>query len=729
MATISAGSIALTTSFDTEAHDTHIAHNDSRTVSTDYRLPIWGAFNSFENYTAPTSDRVLGAFIIKNSYNTDSQVAKFDTEPVTLDGDEKGAVRFCFDFLEIDPAVTINSLTFKIVCKVATGTTGSFFIRTGDYETTQTYDTSSSATTVSNTKATYEITVDIDDTIKDSPDSGGYGIWAEIDPGGSIDLDVYHISAKLNYTGKTRSKTEAVIKPFAAGNPEISMAQWATKGYGFVDKIPTNSTVRNLRTQFGFFSGQVARGYAVNDLYYRQIRYDGTDNEQLYYHTESDLSFITYQNAPGVDTSSIEIGTVDITLWNNLNPPAGIPQPPGAVAGSGQSDFITMDPVETDTTDQSKLKTSDSNDILRRYPSAIEDTTPRSFTSSTKRGWHIPEELVAWDYGNKVGLTLSQVTDTDFGVGNNQNGGYSGSGYTVPVPWSKEYNTTTNTYRSTADHFDCADTNDRFCRAYTPDASLGHYTGDTLQGLTWIGGYAMVQVAYQEPLFVGFIDASSSFNFTIPADGVTVTVVGEADISPQITTTALGGYLLDDGASSISTNIDLTNTGLAGLERTGFTIDPSFAFSTVFEGDLATTGESDTAFDTTVTVSANNNIATTQTQSYSFDFDLENTGLAGRIRTGFTIDPTTQLDVADLAENGVFLLQQPPANFVYTTDSATRTITIPLQGEDRAHERHLYIDQQTRTIVVPIQGEDRAHERHLFVDQQTRTITAEALDE
>ena len=130
-----------------------------------------------------------------------------------------------------------------------------------------------------------------------------------------------------------------------------------------------------------------------------------------------------------------------------------------------------------------------------------------------------------------------------------------------------------------------------------------------------------------------------------------------------------------------------------------------------------------------MTVSANNNIATTQTQSYSFDFDFENTGLAGMIRTGFLINPTAQLDVADLAENGVFLLQQPPANFVYTTDSATRTITIPLQGEDRAHERHLYIDQQTRTITIPLQGEDRAHERHLFVDQQTRTITAEALDE
>ena len=202
------------------------------------------------------------------------------------------------------------------------------------------------------------------------------------------------------------------------------------------------------------------------------------------------------------------------------------------------------------------------------------------------------------------------------------------------------------------------------------------------------------------------------------------------DISSSISTTALGGFLLDDGASVLNTAIDLQNTGPAGIRFAGES-EIGLAFSTVFAGQTATTGESDTAFDTTVSLAPLGTVVahTTSTDGISTAFDLTNTGLAGMIRTGFTISPTAQLDITDLADDQTIIIRKPNPSQVYTTEGYTRTLTIPLQGEDRAHERHLYIDQQTRVITIPLQGEDRAHERYLYIDQQTRIIKAEQLEE
>jgi len=200
------------------------------------------------------------------------------------------------------------------------------------------------------------------------------------------------------------------------------------------------------------------------------------------------------------------------------------------------------------------------------------------------------------------------------------------------------------------------------------------------------------------------------------------------DISTNFNQTALGGFRLES-AADIDPAFDLTNTGPAGIVFAGESA-LDLVFSSTFSGLIATTGASDTAFDTTVALDPDNTgVLHTTPSQISTAITLENTGLAGRIRTGFTIDPQTQFDLADLANNQVFLLQQPPNNFVYTTPGYTRTITIPLVGEDQAHERHLYIDQQTRTVTIPLAGENQAHERYLNVRSETRTIPVEALDQ
>ncbi len=608
MPTISTGDIDLTTSFEAEAYDSHIAHHLSRSnVVTDYRLPIWGAWNQPTN--TEVNGQRLGAFLLKNSYSTDTKIATIES----ITGAEMSSgsqPRFCFDFLEVDSLATINSLTFKIVCNLPDGTANkNIFIRCGDFETTQLYN--SSETTITDSKASYEITVSIDDVIKniddrdthtpadgDTDPKDAFGIWAELRaPSGTahstINLEVYHISAKINYTGRTRNKTAPITKVFAGANPYQTKSQWGTKGYGFSSHIAdSNSSIRNIRTQFGFLAGRLSAGSAPSGIYHTIYAHDGTGNDELYYHNDS-LSSLTYSSSM-IDTSSIEIDTVNIKLWNHLIWNRSVNE--NRVLGVGQSDFITVESLNyledsTNQPDQTVLKTSDSDDVLNRYPSAIEDNASggTSFTGG-KKGWHIPEEVIVWDLGNQAGLTYSQVTNANFGVGHNPNAATLSSGSTANVvPWSHENDTSTNIIYSTATEFNCSNTS-ATCATYTADATKGHFrnNGD------WIGGYAIIQVAYQEPVRV--VPDTVSASVTMTTEAVVTHRVTALAMATDISLTALGGFKLVGipeaqssnfnlpdvdariritGESAISTNIDLTQTGLAGMIRTGYTIDLS----------------------------------------------------------------------------------------------------------------------------------------------------------
>ena len=714
MPTISTGDIALSTSFEAEAYDSHIAHHLSRSnVETDYRLPIWGAWNQPTN--TETNGQRLGAFLLKNSYNTDSHIATIQsitsTEYAPASGGNATQPRFCFDFLEVDSLATINSLTFKIVCKQPDGGADkNIFIRCGDFETTQTYETSSSPTTITDTKATYEITVSINDVIKNIDDrdthtpadgdtnpKDAYGIYAEIRAvsGTLINLEVFHISAKLNYTGRTRNKTGPILKPFAAANPNISFSQWGTKGYGFSSHITDpNTSIRNIRTQFGFLNGQLARGGAPGNLYGKVFAADGPDNDKLYYHTDS-LSSLTYSSSE-IDTSSIEIDAANIQLWNHLiwNRSVNV----NRVYGVGQSDFITMDPAETDLGDNTKLKTSDTNVILNRYPSAVEDNASggTAFTGG-KKGYHIPEEVIVWDLGNQAGLTYSQVTNANFGVGNNSVFNDSDEGNTVQVPWTIANNTSLNIMYSTAAHFNCS-ASSATCGTYSADATKGHFRHTNGE---WIGGYAIVQIAYQEPVRV--VPDTVSASVTMTTEAVVTQRVQSLAMDTDTSLTALGGFKLVGipeaqssnldladvdaririrGESAFSTNIDLTQTGLAGMIRTGYTIDPDFSITVA-----------DTAAINSINfIGAPADIST--------NIDLTQTGLAG-VKIGMSAAKMGTYS-ANLSTTQAANIYKAPAKhrlfrpnitrkFVFQkVESADRQITV------EAETRQLQVPQQTR---------------------------------
>lgn len=184
------------------------------------------------------------------------------------------------------------------------------------------------------------------------------------------------------------------------------------------------------------------------------------------------------------------------------------------------------------------------------------------------------------------------------------------------------------------------------------------------------------------------------------------------DQSASFTTTAFGGFLLE-ATAGFSNAFNLQNTGLAGLTRTGFTIDPSAAFNLVAEGDLAVTGVSIQLFSTTVALDPNNvGITTTTPIPLSTAIDLQNTGLAGMIRTGFTLDPVAAFGVADV--DSIIIVDPPQAN-KFTTLTNTRTHTIA--QDDRA----VTVAQNDRTFVI------KQDDRTVDVATQTRTIGADAL--
>ena len=105
-------------------------------------------------------------------------------------------------------------------------------------------------------------------------------------------------------------------------------------------------------------------------------------------------------------------------------------------------------------------------------------------------------------------------------------------------------------------------------------------------------------------------------------------------------------------------------------------------------------------------------ITTSTPLPLSTAIDLQNTGLAGMIRTGFTLDPVAAFSVADV--DSIIIVDPPQAN-KFTTLTNTRSHTIA--QDDRA----VTVAQNDRTFVI------KQDDRTVDVATQTRTIGADAL--
>ena len=236
--------------------------------------------------------------------------------------------------------------------------------------------------------------------------------------------------------------------------------------------------------------------------------------------------------------------------------------------------------------------------------------------------------------------------------------------------------------------------------------------------------------------------ADSSFTRLAPRVNVAIQefVRGEADLSASISVATPGTMIHGVVNSEIETygnEFTLENTGLAGLIRTGFTIDPSSAF------DFA---------DTT----ANNLIGDYPDTQLNTAIDFSNTGLAGLRRTGFAVPMSTEISIADTDTNLeitavtfkfsdiAVTLGATAVTVEHTTDidlavdiahttTAINQQTAPQQGTYTAptETREFLINTESRTITPTAQTRQlvlNPQVRTQVLNTQTRTTTAEALE-
>ena len=225
--------------------------------------------------------------------------------------------------------------------------------------------------------------------------------------------------------------------------------------------------------------------------------------------------------------------------------------------------------------------------------------------------------------------------------------------------------------------------------------------------------------AWRHPL-TGVANSTSKFTTTATPVLFHRQTADEMDtISTAFNTgSTLAGFLLHDHTIGITPKFTTTFPATAGIGLLlhDFTISPTLKFTTAFDGDLAITGTVISLGSFTLTNTALGTIvAHTTGASGSIASDLQ-MGLAGRIRTGFTTAVDTAIAFADLASSDVKTIQQPHPQFVFTTQTTTRDLTLA------ARNTELAINTSTRTITLP------ATTTAIAVDTQTRTIPAEVLD-
>jgi len=190
------------------------------------------------------------------------------------------------------------------------------------------------------------------------------------------------------------------------------------------------------------------------------------------------------------------------------------------------------------------------------------------------------------------------------------------------------------------------------------------------------------------------------------------------DLTGTVTLTALGGFLLE-GAPQTQASAITTNVGTTGRIRTGFTVAMSAQFTvpTIVGAINDLTGSTIIFPTATVVVSAAVERTTPATSNTAFTV-APGTAI-GRIRTNHTSALPITATMPTITD--VLLIKAPALTQIFTTGTQTRTYVIP---EDLRTET---VAQQTRTHTIPIQGEDRAHQRHTTVPQQTRTVKTEGM--
>jgi hypothetical protein len=683
---------------------------ENRATTTAYRAPI-SAYrgigiardNTAALYNDEFAEYTTGQYFINTYVTEETDFVGPYVETATSPSNPGTSELLChFNFLDIDHRATITSIEVQVTLKSTIGgyTTyppygtqdtlhygkikGDWF---GSGPEASATDTGTFENITQNTAHTKTIT--LTPTALGTLPTLKLSFEGVVNPGDtypgadSLNLTIYNVVARVNYTGKTRLTTGfRTVTSFdsIADGGDIGIDPVVTvTGYDFASHIPAGATVHGTQVKWGFVDYTATVGgsdpavepnkaipsvdASQNTLRYRTsgglvstAYIDNIDNNQVY-HLPT-----TTDTQPQIYYAWDNSNTLGVTRANAVDSTFGLQHEPG-------DNDVNLGFALTQS---GLVQEADQEGISPQYETYAIDIA------------YIPA-LVSGDIAIN---TVTTVADTTVNITR-----------TSPANISSAF--TTQTGPAGLIYAGESTINSAFSMAIDSELSI------TAVALSFPSATvsASAQVEYQASA-----DLSASFT-TDFAGNITYRVdVGSGELpsfDSAFTLTALGGFKLLSAALTINSTTT-TDVGLAGLIFDGASnINSAFGVTVSAINDISGTALSFPTATVTATAqvsqTAHSNINSTATVSM---------GLAGMIRTGFTVSPQGVFDFADTIST---LIKPVVDTRVFVESTQTRTHRIPQQLRTQT------IASQTRTHPIDAQV------RTITVDTQTRTAPVEGM--
>ena len=214
------GSATLSTAINVNPSRSTVHTFDSNRVSqTDFRVPISCYRDlgvALDNTASLYNDAVADYFASGYSTGYLTETEGF-VEFAETGGNNAPATQtlYChFDLLDIDPAATINSITAEVIVESSVGSSSNFGSIQANWHDAGPDDSSitqsSSSTIPSSSQETITLTMSLS-SLGTLPTLAlvftGNSTAPNQAPGNNIDIKIYNVRLKVNYTGRTRLTT------------------------------------------------------------------------------------------------------------------------------------------------------------------------------------------------------------------------------------------------------------------------------------------------------------------------------------------------------------------------------------------------------------------------------------------------------------------------------------------------------------------------------------------
>ncbi len=483
---------------------------------------------------------------------------------------------FChFDLLDIDPAATINSITAEVIVESSVGSGSNFGTIQANWHDAGPNDSSitqsSSSTIPSSSQETITLTM--------SPSSlgtlptlalvfTGNSTAPNQPPGNNINVKIYNVRIKVNYTGRTRLTTGYV--EFGGATQPYSSAT-------------TSKVVGSNGIEWENFA-------APGDPFDTRIQ------------NNNDLGFSSLLPSDAVvDGTSVLYGLID---WFD---PDGIPGYLGAGTGENARRFRRGEGATINTI-QLKHGTGSTHNLINS--SKVDDVSnSKVFLLPTTTDTE-PQRYYAWDTSNDLGATRAQVVSENFGLvhtpgtlgattlaTNESQQNTSDVGGISPDIVKYAINVAYNpAYISGDVPFDVVSTvtTQGNLTHGVVDSELNDFTGTI--SLTALGGFLLeatstisTAITTTPGTTIGLVRSgftvAMSASFTVPDTTTDFAITAASLLFPSASVSCSAGVSFTTPATSSSAFTTTPGTAI-GRIRTGFTIASPVAFTTPALSDV-----------------------------------------------------------------------------------------------------------------------------------------------